>query len=318
MPVYDGDLKELQRRAARRAQVQAQLRELETQRSALEARIEELAVVLHDERADVERLEAGGLTALFYSLLGKGEEKLDKERREAAAAALKYESAARELAEAEDDIARLRAELGELEGAHEEYERALQARAEELRRSGGQAGRELLRIESEIAAEESRQKELVEAIAAGSDALNTINAILDELGDAEGWATFDLFGGGLISDLAKHAHLDNAQHNVALLQSQLRRFRTELADVGGAASGMQVSIDGFMRFADYFFDGFFVDWMVLDRIQQSTEQVQSAYARIHSVLEGLNSSLAKSNAREEELRAKADAIVLNSERRLLE
>lgn len=132
MPVYDGDLKELQRRAARRTQVQAQLRELETQRSALEARIEELAVVLHDERADVERLEAGGLTAFFYSLLGKGEEKLDKERREAAAAALKYESAARELAEAEDDIARLRAELGELEGAHEEYERALQARAEEL------------------------------------------------------------------------------------------------------------------------------------------------------------------------------------------
>ena len=100
MPVYDGDLKELQRRAARRAQVQAQLRELETQRSALEARVEELAVVLHDERADVERLEAGGLTAFFYSLLGKGEEKLDKERREAAAAALKYESAARELAEA--------------------------------------------------------------------------------------------------------------------------------------------------------------------------------------------------------------------------
>ena len=67
---------------------------------------------------------------------------------------------------------------------------------------------------------------------------------------------------------------------------------------------MQVSIDGFMRFADYFFDGFFVDWMVLDRIQQSTEQVQSAYARIHSVLEGLNRALAQSNAREEELRAK--------------
>ena len=54
MPGYDGDLKELQRRAARRTRVQAQLRELETQRSALEARIEELAVVLHDERADVE------------------------------------------------------------------------------------------------------------------------------------------------------------------------------------------------------------------------------------------------------------------------
>ena len=200
MPVYDGDLKELQRRAARRAQIQAQLRELETQRSALEARVEELAVVLHDERADVVRLETGGLTAFFYSLLGKGEEKLDKERREAAAAALKYESAARELAEAEDDIERLRAELGELEGAHEEYERALQSRAEELRRSGGQAGRVLLRIESEIAAEESRQKELVEAIAAGILARQEEISARDErnvaLGNAAKARAFALFSIG--------------------------------------------------------------------------------------------------------------------------
>ena len=107
--------------------------------------------------------------------------------------------------------------------------------------------------------DEGRKKELLEAIAAGSDALNTVNVILDELGDAEVWATWDMFGGGMISDLAKHSHLDSAQHNVSLLQSQLRRFRTELADVGSAADGMQVSIDGFMRFANYFFDGFFAD-----------------------------------------------------------
>ncbi|MFR5888322.1 MAG: hypothetical protein ACLUFK_07340 [Oscillospiraceae bacterium] len=69
--------------------------------------------------------------------------------------------------------------------AEEEYRRALEAKAEELRRSGSVAGRELLRIEAEIAAEESRKKEIVEAIAAGSDALNTAQAILDELGDAE-------------------------------------------------------------------------------------------------------------------------------------
>lgn len=32
----------------------------------------------------MERLESGGITALFYSLVGKGEEKLTEERREAA------------------------------------------------------------------------------------------------------------------------------------------------------------------------------------------------------------------------------------------
>lgn len=317
MSVYGADLKQLQRRAARKVQAEAMLRELNAQHEELESKVEELAAILHDEQVDVERLEAGGLAAFFYSLLGKSEEKLDKERREAAAAAAKYEAAARELEAVEDDIERLRAELSELAGSEEEYRRALEARAEELRHSSSGAGRELLRIEAEIAAEESRKKELMEAIAAGSAALNTANSILDELEDAEGWATFDVFGGGLIADIAKHSHLDSAQNNVALLQSQLRRFKTELADVGTAASGLQVNIDGFMRFADYFFDGLFVDWMVLDRIQQSTEQVHTAYARIHSVLDWLNRSLEESSARQAELRAKADAVVVESEPRLL-
>lgn len=317
MSVYGADLKELQRRAARKVQLDNQLRELEEQRRELEAKVEELAAIKHDEQADVDRLVSGGLAALFYSLIGKGEEKLDKERAEAAAAAVKYEAAARELADVENDLERFRAERRELENAEEEYRRALEAKAEELRRSGSVAGRELLRIEAEIAAEESRKKEIVEAIAAGSDALNTAQAILDELGDAEGWATWDLIGGGLISDLAKHSHLDSAQNNVSLLQSQLRRFKTELADVGSSVSGLQVNIDGFMRFADYFFDGLFVDWMVLDRIQQSAGQVEETYARIKGVLDWLNKSLEQANARTDELRSKADAVVVDSEPPLL-
>ncbi|MFR5888323.1 MAG: hypothetical protein ACLUFK_07345 [Oscillospiraceae bacterium] len=57
-----------------------------------------------------------------------------------------------------------------------------------------------------------------------------------------------------------------------------------------------------MRFADYFFDGLFVDWMVLDRIQQSTDQVEETYARIKGVLDWLNKSLEQATARTNELR----------------
>ena len=118
--------------------------------------VEERAAISAVELAEPDRRLPGGLAALFYSLIGKGEEKLDKERAEAAAAALKYEAAARELADVENDLERFRAERRELENAEEEYCRALEAKAEELRRSGSGAGRELLRIEAEIAAEESR------------------------------------------------------------------------------------------------------------------------------------------------------------------
>lgn len=78
-----------------------------------------------------------------------------------------------------------------------------------------------------------------------------------------------------------------------------------------------MNIDGFMRFADYFFDGLFVDWMVLDRIQQSTDQVEETYARIKGVLDWLNKSLEQATARTNELRTKADAVVVDSDPPLL-
>ena len=105
MSVYDERLEKLQRDAARKRRLESMLGELRAQRSELEARVSELEAIKLQEQEDVERLESGGITALFYSLVGKGEEKLTKERREAAAAALKYESAARELDSVMSDIA---------------------------------------------------------------------------------------------------------------------------------------------------------------------------------------------------------------------
>ena len=102
-----------------------------------------------------------------------------------------------------------------------------------------------------------------EALIAGNAALSCADQILFQLNSAEGWGTWDLVGGGLLSDLAKHSHLDQAQASVETLQSQLRRFKTELADVTINAD-IQVSIDGFLRVADYSFDGIFADWAVLE------------------------------------------------------
>ena len=58
-----------------------------------------------------------------------------------------------------------------------------------------------------------------------------------------------------------------------LLQGTLRAFKTELTDVEVIAD-MQVNIDGFLRFADYFFDGLFADWSAMKRISQAQGQVQ--------------------------------------------
>ena len=84
-----------------------------------------------------------------------------------------------------------------------------------------------------------------------------------------------------------HDHLDDAQDRIGELQETLRRFRTELTDISVDAD-IRVSIDGFLRFADFFFDGLFADWAVLDEIHASQERLSETAKQVESVMKHLS------------------------------
>ena len=117
-----------------------------------------------------------------------------------------------------------------------------------------------------------------------------------------------MLGGGLIADLAKHSSLDEAQEAIEQLQSQLRSFRTELSDVIIQAD-IQVNVDGFLRFADYFFDGLFADWAVLDKINDSQKQVENTKKQIEEVLHSLKIMMQSAEREQAEIRNTIDALV---------
>ena len=98
---------------------------------------------------------------------------------------------------------------------------------------------------------------------------------------------FLVMGAGLIAigiaDLAKYEELDDAQEQIEQLQVELRRFKTELADVEITAD-LQVTVDSFLKFADFFFDGLFADWAVLDHINQAQSRVENTKDQIKRVL----------------------------------
>lgn len=305
---YDQQLKELLAQCARKRKLEASAAELRRQRDTYAARAEELKEAMREEQADVDRLEGRSLAAFFYNVVGKMDEKLTRERQEAYAARVRYDAAARELAGAEEDLARCHAELEELDGCEERYAALLREKTQAVKAAGGAAAEQILRMEEREAYLESQERELGEASAAGQSALATADGILESLSSAEGWGTWDLFGGGLIADLAKHSKLDEAQAAVEYLQSQLRAFRTELADVTISAD-FQVNIDGFLRFADYVFDGIFADWAVLDRINQAQTQVENTRAQICAVLDYLQQMTDQAERERVELQQEIERLV---------
>ena len=310
MKFYDTTLKQLYDMTAEKKRLDAKYKDLKAQAATYGEQLFALRSAYTKEQEDVDKLEGRSLASYFYNVIGKKDEKLDKEREEAYAARVKLDAAERELTAVKNEMATVRARLGELSGCENAYSRALENRREEIKILSTPEAEELLRLEEEIAHLDSQQKEIGEAILAGNAAFAIAEKILSELDSADGWNTWDMFGGGgLITHMAKHGHLDDAQDLVETLQDKLRSFKTELADVSINAD-MQVNINGFLRFADYFFDGLFADWAVADRISESMSTVQKTKDQIGRLVDKLIKMKEDAERREKRLRDRADAIVV--------
>lgn len=299
---------------AQQVERQRKLRTMEQSLSQQLRQLEEKAWNLKydwtKEENDVEKLNKTSLTGLFYELLGKKEEKLEQEKREALAAAAKYQAAQAELDGVRRELETVREELGTLFGCESRYEQAKQERAQRLKTEDTAVGQRIVALEAELAGLNAQRQELKEAMDAGMRALSTARGVQKELDSAENWGTWDMIGGGgLISAMAKHDHLDGAQEMVNHLQQQLRHFKTELADVE-LHLNLQVQIDGFLRFADWFFDGLIVDWTVQSKIRSAQDQVYRVVCEIQRLLDRLGGMEAELDRREDKARGELEALVL--------
>lgn len=283
---YNEQLQKLQEKAAQKKSVEAKLRELKAQKDELNNRVYVFKKTMRREQADVDRLERTSLSSVFYAMLGKKEEMLDKEKVEAYAAKVKCDSAVEELKVLEDDLQQREAQLRDLIDCEQQYHALLQEKREAIKATDSLDAERIIQIEQQIAEQKNHKKEIKEAISAGTLALGAAISIVSSLDSAQSWGTYDLVNGGLIAGMAKHSYLDEAQNKVITLQSQLRKFKTELTDVTIHAE-MKVNVDGFLRFADYFYDGLFADWAVLDRIGQSKSSVVAVKTKIESALSKL-------------------------------
>lgn len=122
------DIARLRADVARSEQLQKRLQNLYKQREALAAQEAELREARLDEAEYVENLEGRSLARFIYSLTGSLDDKLEKERAEARAAAVKHDSVVRELEDLDDDIAETGAELRELSGCEVRYSEAIHLR----------------------------------------------------------------------------------------------------------------------------------------------------------------------------------------------
>lgn len=250
----------------------------------------ELYNELNKEKRDVEKLEGMSFSSVFLSIIGKKEDKLDKEREEFLAAELRYEECVESIKELEREIEDINRELINYSGVRRDYDRLIKEKEQLVMQDDGVKGNKLRNSLDKINELKLDIKEVREAINAGEKACSSLEEMRKHLDSAKSWGTWDILGGGLISNIAKHSAIDDANKVAHEAQYLLKSFEKELSDVNKFTE-VKVNISGFTTFADFFFDGFFVDWFVQSKIKDSLTNVENVYDKIDNIVNDLRKSL---------------------------
>ena len=131
-----------------------------------------------------------------------------------------------------------------------------------------------------------QEKEIQEAVDSGERALVSLRTAQEKLNSARNWGIFDMLGGGLLADIIKHSKMNDASAYLEEAKRDLLVFQKELQDVQGTID-LKVDVDGFLTFADFFFDGIIMDYVVQSKIAEARRQIEQAIPLVEGLVNDL-------------------------------
>lgn len=267
-----------------RAAVTSMNSKLETRQKELAERkktLDELCDSMRREQKDVTELEKLSLSRIFAKIAGNYDEKYEKEYQEFVHAKLQYDEQNQFIEELRQEILRQQNEIARAK----QTIRTLEA---SLIQDYPEAKERVKEMEEKKQMLYRQQVEVREAITAVIRVQNLTDRAIDEFDSAKGWSTYDtFFKGGLISDLAKYSHIDDAQEITNQMRAASNSMKKELMDVKMQFEGSIDAIDGGVRGFDIFFDNIFTDWSVRNRIEDNISTLENYKGKLGVILTNL-------------------------------
>ncbi|EDL64070.1 hypothetical protein, partial [Bacillus sp. SG-1] len=216
------------------------------------------------------------------------EERLQLEKEEAVKAKLQYDEWRMTVKELEEEDREVSEKLIRLGNPERKYGMLLEEKEKLIHDSSSPLSDLLYNLAEQSAELKVGLKEVKEAEEAAAMARLKLDTASDLLGSAKNWGMLDLAGGDLISTYAKRSKMDEAQRALHEAQRYLKRLEKELQDLNMEAV-QTLEVSGFLSLTDMFFDNFFSDLMVQDKINRTISKVSDTRSRIS----GLSSKLAQ-------------------------
>lgn len=125
-----------------------------------------------------------------------------------------------------------------------------------------------------------------ESVNLANEALWHLQKAQEELDQAGRWGVVDLLGGGLMTTALKRSRMNQAQTEIEQAKRAMKHLSYELRGNTGWIY-LDFRPDGFLRFADYFFDSPVTDWLTQSEINDAKRQVDHAIGQLEELLDRL-------------------------------
>lgn len=283
--IYYEEVQKYEKQVARKRYIKPRLPELKNKQWELEKIVKDLEKKKISEDKDVERMEGHSLAAFLYTVIGKYDQVLDKERKEAYEATTKYKVAFAELEAVEKDIHQMEHDLECFANAEKNYDEALHNWMNEVASTSfsEEYSKEIRGYQRKLGEIQSHKKEIKDGKIAAENAIATTELILSGLDNAHSWGIYDTFlGGGLLADVVKYDQIDQVEHDMQRLHIQLYNLQKELKDIK-IEGHIEALASSDSRFVDIFFDNIFSDWQIMGEIKRTKESAEAMLSQLNDV-----------------------------------
>ncbi|WP_010232018.1 hypothetical protein [Gillisia marina] len=272
----------------------SELKDLEQRETRKEQSQIESKEILDKEEKEFNDINELSITSIFYSLIGKKEEKLEKERREFLLAKLNFNTLKEEIDLIVQRKKEILNDIIDIEDISNEYNELLKDKEQFLISLNNSRSNEIQVVKDKISNVEFQKKEINQAIGASVPVLEKLEKIYSKLNSAENWGTFDLLGSGLLATAMKHSKIDDAKSLISKTQFDIDNLINELNDVDSNFNIRNtINIDGFYTFSDYFFDGLIFDFIVQEKISKSKNHIKLVKTNVSKLKSQLLMTLKK-------------------------
>ena len=267
------------------------------------------------EALDVDELQKDKFSHTLLKLIRLYEGKVNKETQEMLSAKLEYDKAAERVKQLAQEKAQLAKKISELAADKRLFD------TEYIQRENLIKSKISQQAFSSYTELERQQFELTKQIAETDEALHAASRVIsaaanavNHLKSAEGWATYDVWGGGgILSHMAKYDHIDDAKAELNRLSSLMKDFENELRDVNMYDVCAYAGIDSTTRAVDFWFDNIFTDLNVRDKIRDDIYQIQKLMGQTDQICNKLKNNKEQIKKMLSEAESKKSRLVMDFE-----